>query len=192
MNRQSLILIWAVAWAVAAAQPAWAQTSVTAQSDGSSDGLVVTTTRPVAVACETAKGCFRLFIRIRGSGPEPVGLAFAARRAAYGDAITDSSAIFENGTLCAAYVLAGLPFVWTDMAGSPSFESVTPALVSSDKSATLVTEFRCDGPVVKGSEVSLQFSLAVLPGGRLPPDDGRRHPAPGRFVRWTIDGERVQ
>jgi hypothetical protein len=153
---------------------------------GSSYGLEVTATAPVAVSCPNAPGCFRIFFRIVGDPGSMTAVAFAGRLTLSDmqtGKMVDTNAFMTNGAVCNGRALGGLPRAAMDIFDDPSFTNVQPYIVTADKPATLIAEFDCDEPVQRGNAVTVQLTLAVLSRG-LP----IKQLSGGYIARWGFDG----
>jgi hypothetical protein len=170
--------------------PTFAQ-DIPGSAVGPTFSLSVFANQPVLTACSNSPSCFRVFLKIVGDPGSRTGVAFAGSFTAFGTDMTDTIAMAPNGAVCHGYALGGLPKAFPDMAGNPSFLNLTPYIVTSDNAANLVVQFNCDEPINRGTPVNMQVTLAVLPGGVLPPGYGiggaPRQAPPGHIAKWSFN-----
>ncbi len=131
---------------------------------GGSAALIVDSTDPVLYPCNyyDAKSCFRMYFQLKPAENVAINVASIDNS---GD-LYETRAFAGTGSSCVAKAIGGLPRGGLTNHGEPIWSFSTPFAITQTKPATFMAEFRCDGALLAGDEVTVQITFAADPSGR--------------------------
>jgi hypothetical protein len=127
--------------------------------------LLIKSTDPVLMTCHDgwSQSCFRITLNIAASGATEVDVGHIPDNML--PKTIAARAIAGSGASCVENRGVGLPdvVVWSN--GDYTWES-SAFRVSQSRSGTMMFDFGCDGKLVSGDQLAIEFALAVDADGR--------------------------